>query len=74
MCYLPSFCPKEFQPETLEPPLAPEELRLEQVERTVIQRALQLQREQKLTNEEIARMLGIGVATFYRKLKKFHLN
>ena len=54
--------------------MAPVEFRLEQVERTVIQRALQLQREQKLTNEEIARMLGIGVATFYRKLKKFHLN
>lgn len=70
----PQLLPKRIQPEALELPLAPMEFHLERVEQTVIQRALQLQREQKLTNEEIARMLGIGVATFYRKLKKFHLN
>lgn len=69
----PQMLPKQIHPTEPQQALAPTELNLEQVERAVILQAVQQQQTQHLTNEETAQLLGIGVATFYRKLKKFHI-
>lgn len=48
-------------------------LNLEAVERETIGRALVLQKQKGLSMEELAKILGIGPATLYRKIKKYQL-
>lgn len=49
----------------------PPTFNLEDAERALIGRALAYRREKHISNEDLARMLGIGTATFYRKIKKY---
>lgn len=48
-------------------------LNLEALEKEAISRALILQRQENLSMEKIAKILGIGSATLYRKIKKYQL-
>jgi len=65
--------PQKIRPKELVLPVEPSTLNLEEVEREVIRRALEVQKERRLTNEQTARLLGIGATTFYRKIKFFSL-
>ncbi len=49
------------------------QLTLEEMEKEYIRRALDVYEKNGHTREEIARMLGIGPATLYRKIKKYKL-
>ena len=72
-CISAELLPAKIHPRKPVLSIEPSTINLEDVERGVICCALQLQKEQKLTNEQIANMLGIGTTTFYRKLKNFGL-
>lgn len=48
-------------------------LNLEEVERETIRQALHLHSQEHTSMESVAKELGIGVATLYRKIKKYHL-
>ncbi len=49
------------------------QLTLEEMEKEYIRRALEVHEKNGHTREEIARLLGIGPATLYRKIKKYEL-
>lgn len=49
----------------------PPTFNLEEAERAIIRRALAYRREKHVSNEDLARMLGVGAATLYRKIKKY---
>lgn len=51
--------------------ILPKELNLEKIERNIIERVLLAYPEKR--KEDIARLLGIGVATLYRKIKKYDI-
>ena len=66
-----SLLPETMQPAV--PAFQPGRLNLEAVERETIGRALVLQKQKGLSMEELAKILGIGPATLYRKIKKYQL-
>lgn len=66
-----SLLPETMQPAV--PAFQPGRLNLEAVERETIGRALVLQKQKGLSMGELAKILGIGPATLYRKIKKYQL-
>ncbi len=48
-------------------------LNLESVEKGIIKEAISLAKENNKGNQYIADQLGIGIATLYRKMKKYEL-
>ncbi len=64
--------PQRVRPE--DPGWTNDSLNLQKLEEDTFRRALQYQRAVGVSNEELARMMGIGVATFYRKQKKLRID